>query len=155
LTTKFPGDEFHDCIIQKIDFSDWTEKVTFILYCPYAGIDGEYIRFTFYRILTFLFEVSLIGELNPKIRVANIILDESSEEIEKWKRRIEELATPDKNYPEGIRSSKYEDVYHFIFDSVEFRGEVCFPWRDAFQIICRGYQFEPLSEKELKRFKPA
>ena len=137
----FDGQQFHDCFLLSFDFSDWMEKVAVVLFCPNAGEeweDGRYIKLTFWRVLFFGFEVSVIGEFGPEHPlVHDIVLDKESTEAQIWRERIEQLAKRSRNYPEGIESPNYSEVYHFIFDSVEFEVRAFFSGRDGFQIMCR------------------
>lgn len=142
-------EDFHDSVLISMDFTDWTRFISLILYCPNAGIfngDIRYYKVSFYRILFFGFEVACIGVLNENIPIANIIKIEESEELNAWRKRIEELAEPDPvYYPEGMKDPEFKEIYHFIIDSPEFRNLICLPWNSAFQILCRHYEIEDVT----------
>jgi hypothetical protein len=134
---------FHDSTIVAIDFSNWLESISMTFFCPHGGgqwEDSRFYRIEFRRVLCFGFEVQCLGEFGGRPPfVSNVILQKDSEELTVWRRWIDELATPSPEYPRGMKSPDYTQVYHFVLDSVEFRGRACLPEDRAFQIICRDF----------------
>ena len=118
-----------------------------VFYCPNAGEkweDGRYMEIIMHRLLFFGLEVAILGEFGSQYPVFNtIVLDENTLEVETWRQWIEHLEHPTKDHPKGIKSKNYTNIYHFIFDSVEFRGRAFFReqngFQDGFQVMCRDF----------------
>ena len=138
---RFDWDQFHDSCILDIDFSNWREVISITLLCPNADYEERRFRIQFYRVLHFGFETAVLGELGSTLPlVHNVVLERDSRERRIWLDRIEELARPDADYPEGMQSDRYTEVYHVIFDSADFEGRACLPEDQGFQIVCRDLQ---------------
>ena len=162
MRKRFDENDFHDCFLMSIDFSHWQEEISMTLWCP--GTDGEwevgrYLKIYFLRVLFFGLEVAVIGELgsSPPL-ISNILLQVDSVMEQKWKNRIDEFARPSRHYPNGVKSPFYSEIYHFSIDSVEFRRLAFFLDDDSFQILCRDFQVQDVSNeagKLFSRYNPA
>ncbi len=131
--SNFDWDQFHDSHIVDIDFQDWTEVVSITLRCPNADYCERFLKIQFYRVLHFGFETAVLGEFGPTPPlVHNVVLEDDTQEKRAWLDRIEALARPCADYPEGMRSDRYTEVYHVLFDCIDFRGLACLPEEQGF-----------------------
>lgn len=158
---EFDSDAFHDCTLVSVDFGNWLESIAVTFFCPHGGEaweEGRFFRIDFRRILFFGFEAECLGEFGGKSPfVSNLILEQDSEELTVWRRWIGKLATPSPEYPRGMKSPDYTEVYHFVLDSVEFRGRACLPEDQGFQIICRDFDVTDVTSQmpaDAPRFLP-
>ena len=147
----FGDSQFHDSFLLSLDFDDWREKISMLLWCPNAGEtweQGRYLKIAFRRLLFFGLEVSVIGEFGSTYPMLHsITLDHASKESDIWRNRIEKLARATQHYPQGIKSRRYTDVYHFIFESADFEGMAFLPGRDGFHVMCRDFEVSDVTHE--------
>jgi hypothetical protein len=137
---------FDDSFLLSIDFSEWTEQISISLYCPNAKRlrkNNRYLKVIFKRILFFGFEAAALGEFGTKPFFLNGIYKlAKSDELKKWKKRIDDLAKPDASYPKGMRSRKYKGLHHFVIDAMDFQPLAVLNGSRGFQILCRDFAIE-------------
>ena len=138
--------DFHDSSMVKIEISSHLNKIVVVLYAPYEGTGlqkGLFYELTFDGVLRLEFETTSIGENGTTpLEIYDVVLIEG-EEYRRWKRRLEELANPQKfghpaNCHAEVSSMGYSEIFHVILASSSTRG-----WgsnEDLFgiSIICRS-----------------
>lgn len=145
---RFHPEEFHDSTIVSVDFSNWLETIVITLYCPHARSNsknpGRLKKLVFRCVLHFGFEAACLGEFfGQRPLIHAVAIKESSAELDAWRARLAELAKPSApDYPQGIRSERFSDLHHFVFDGTDFRGTACMPGNRGFQVICRDFAVE-------------
>jgi hypothetical protein len=141
MADRFDSRQFHDCVLESIDFANWRESVSISFLCNAPSvIVTNRRRITFKRVLFFGFEVAVLGEFGTALPLVSVYCDTDTDELYKWRDRINKLAEPSTSHPHGIKSPMYHDVYHFTIDSVWFEGLAILPRERGFQIVCRDYE---------------
>jgi hypothetical protein len=148
-TQTFDGDQFHDSSLLSIDFSQWLQKVSMTFWCPHAGESwemGRYLRLHFKNILFFGYEAAFLGEFSAEyLRVYNVVLAKRTQDLEEWQAKLDDLAQPALGYPSGIRSLKYSDLYHFLFDTEKFSGSIFLRGKPGWNILCRDFELQDVT----------